>query len=176
MTVTARPIKPGPENAASVPAALPDPLSSIVLADEAATDELAARIAALAHSGDLILLEGGLGSGKTAFARGFLRALGVGEEVPSPTFTLVQAYETDKGAVWHFDLYRLKQPEEALELGFEEARADGIVLVEWPDRLGAHLPGDALTVALAIDGPTQRSATLSARGDWQARLASGGLT
>jgi tRNA threonylcarbamoyladenosine biosynthesis protein TsaE len=177
MTVTARPIKPGPENAASVPAPSPDPLIvPIVLADLAATDELAARIARLARSGDLILLQGGLGSGKTAFARGFLRALGVREEVPSPTFTLVQAYETDKGPVWHFDLYRLQQPEEAVELGFDEARANGIVLVEWPDRLGPHVPEDALTLTLAIAGPTQRSVTLSGSGEWRMRLAPAGLT
>jgi tRNA threonylcarbamoyladenosine biosynthesis protein TsaE len=176
MTVTARPIKPGPKKASSAKASVPATDSgAIALADPAATDQLAGRIAALARPGDLILLEGGLGSGKTAFARGFLRALGVGEEVPSPTFTLVQAYETDKGVVWHFDPYRLKRPEEAVELGFEEARADGIVLVEWPDRLGPHLPTDALTISLAIAGPTQRNARLSASGDWQARLASEGL-
>lgn len=148
---------------------------SIALADLTSTERLAAWIAALAHPGDLILLQGGLGSGKTAFARGFLRSLGVREEVPSPTFTLVQAYDTVKGVVWHFDLYRVQRPEEAIELGFEEARADGIVLVEWPDRLGPSVPEDALRVGLEIDGPIQRRATVSATGDWQLRLASAGL-
>jgi tRNA threonylcarbamoyladenosine biosynthesis protein TsaE len=177
MTVTARSIKPGSKKASSARASVPDRAPApIALPDLAATDELAARISELAHSGDVILLQGGLGSGKTSFARGFLRALGVREEVPSPTFTLVQAYDTDKGPVWHFDLYRLKQPEEAIELGFEEAQAEGIVLVEWPDRLGLLLPADALTIALAIEGPKQRSAALSAGGDWQIRLAAAGLT
>lgn len=147
----------------------------IALADEAATQALAARVAALARVGDVILLEGGLGSGKTSFARGFLRSLGVDEEVPSPTFTLVQAYETRKGPVWHFDLYRLKQPLEALELGFEEARAEAILLVEWPERLGPLRPADALTLRLEIEGPGRRSARLSGGGDWPARLAGAGL-
>jgi tRNA threonylcarbamoyl adenosine modification protein YjeE len=143
----------------------------IALADEAATLALAGRVAALARKGDAILLEGGLGSGKTVFARGFLSALGVAEEVPSPTFTLVQAYDTAKGPVWHFDLYRLRQPEEVPELGFEEASAAGIVLVEWPERLGSWRPADGLTVALEIAGPGRRSATLTGGGDWPARLA-----
>jgi tRNA threonylcarbamoyladenosine biosynthesis protein TsaE len=143
----------------------------IPLADEAATQALAARVAALARAGDVILLEGGLGSGKTSFARGFLRALGIDEEVPSPTFTLVQAYDTRKGPVWHFDLYRLRQPQEALELGFEEAHAEAILLVEWPERLGPLRPADALTLRLEMEGTKGRSATLSGGGDWPARLA-----
>ena len=148
----------------------------IALPDETATHALAARIAGLARPGDAILLEGGLGSGKTSFARAFLRALGVEEEVPSPTFTLVQAYETAKGPVWHFDLYRLTQPEEALELGWEEARAAAMLLVEWPERLGPLRPLDALTVSLEIEGATRRRAALSGGGDWPARLAEAGLT
>ena len=146
-----------------------------LLADEAATQALAGRIAALARRRDVILLEGGLGSGKTSFARGFLRALAVEEEVPSPTFTLVQAYQTAMGAVWHFDLYRLKQPEEALELGFDEARAEAILLVEWPERLGPLRPADALTLSLQILGPDGRAATLTGGGDWPARLVGAGL-
>jgi tRNA threonylcarbamoyladenosine biosynthesis protein TsaE len=147
----------------------------IALEDEAATDRLAARIAGLVRRGDAILLQGGLGSGKTSFARAFLRALGVEEEVPSPTFTLVQAYETAKGPVWHFDLYRLKQPEEALELGLEEARGEAILIVEWPERLGPLRPNDALTLSLEIDGPARRRAALSGGGDWPVRLAEAGL-
>jgi tRNA threonylcarbamoyladenosine biosynthesis protein TsaE len=147
----------------------------IPLADEAATQALAARVAALARAGDVILLEGGLGSGKTSFARGFLRALGIDEEVPSPTFTLVQAYDTRKGPVWHFDLYRLRQPQEALELGFEEAHAEAILLVEWPERLGPLRSADALTLRLEMEGTKGRSAALSGGGDWPARLAGAGL-
>ena len=111
---------------------------TIALDAEAATHDLAGRIAGLARPGDAILLEGGLGSGKTSFARGFLRALGIAEEVPSPTFTLLQVYDTANGPVWHFDLYRLKRPDEALELGLEEGRAEAILLIEWPERLGAQ--------------------------------------
>ena len=147
---------------------------TIALADEAATAELAGRVARLARAGDVILLQGELGSGKTAFARGFLRALGVEEEVPSPTFTLVQAFDTAKGPVWHFDLYRLTRPEEALELGLEEAMAEAILLIEWPERLGHLLPLDALTVALSIAAPG-RAARLSGGGDWPLRLKQAGL-
>ena len=176
MTVPARPIKPGPQQAAGLQMPLPDPRPmAITLSDEAATLALAVRLAAVARPGDAILLEGGLGSGKTCFARGLLTALGVSEEVPSPTFTLVQAYETAKGPAWHLDLYRVKRPEEALELGFEEARAEAIIIIEWPDRLGPFRPSDALTVALKITGPTEREAVLSGGGDWPARLAEAGL-
>ncbi|HXV24537.1 MAG TPA: tRNA (adenosine(37)-N6)-threonylcarbamoyltransferase complex ATPase subunit type 1 TsaE [Alphaproteobacteria bacterium] len=147
----------------------------ILLDDETATLDFAARIAALARPGDVILLEGGLGSGKTVFARGFLRALGVAEEVPSPTFTLVQAYDSSKGPVWHFDLFRLMKPEDVLELGFEEGRAEAMLLVEWPDRLGPLRPADALTVALEIETSARRRARLSGGGDWSQRLAAGGL-
>lgn len=148
---------------------------TIALDAEAATHDLAGRIAGLARPGDAILLEGGLGSGKTSFARGFLRALGIAEEVPSPTFTLLQVYDTANGPVWHFDLFRLKRPDEALELGLEEGRAEAILLIEWPERLGPMRPSDALTVALEIAGPAARRARLSGGGDWPRRLAAAGL-
>ena len=115
----------------------------------AATEALAATVAALARAGDAILLEGELGAGKSAFARAFLRAA-TGDpalEVPSPTFTLVQSYDTRIGVVQHFDLWRLEGPGGLTELGWDEAR-NGIVLVEWPDRLGPLRPAEALTVAL----------------------------
>ena len=110
----------------------------IELPDLAATEALAAAVAALARAGDAILLEGELGAGKSAFARAFLRAASGDPalEVPSPTFTLVQSYDTRIGTVHHFDLWRLDGPGGLAELGWDEAR-DDIVLVEWPDRLGA---------------------------------------
>ncbi len=122
------------------------------LPDEAATARLAQSLAALARKGDVIALYGGLGSGKTAFARAFINALpGSGgsplpepEEVPSPTFTLLQAYERAPAPVWHFDLYRLTRPDEVYELGFEEALGEGIVLIDWPERLGPLLPAERL--------------------------------
>jgi tRNA threonylcarbamoyladenosine biosynthesis protein TsaE len=123
----------------------------IALPDLAATARLAAAAAALARRGDAILLEGPLGAGKTAWARAFLRAA-AGDptlEVPSPTFTLVQSYDTRLGPVHHFDLWRLDGPAALDELGWDEA-CDDIVLVEWPDRLGPLRPADALTVVLAL--------------------------
>jgi tRNA threonylcarbamoyladenosine biosynthesis protein TsaE len=144
------------------------------LPDEAATVGLARRLAGRARQGDVIGLEGALGSGKTSFARGFIRALGRGdEEVPSPTFTLVEIYSfAGKPPVWHFDLYRLRAAEEAWELGIEEAWSEGISLVEWPERLEALLPPDHLLVALSEGAGTgARVARLSASAGWVSRLA-----
>jgi tRNA threonylcarbamoyladenosine biosynthesis protein TsaE len=135
----------------------------IALPDLAATEALAAAVAQVVRAGDAILLEGLLGAGKTAFARGFLRAAADDPalDVPSPTFTLVQEYETKLGAVHHYDLWRLDGPGALDELGWDEAR-DAIVLVEWPDRLGALRPAEALTIALeAADAPRVRRATLT---------------
>src|SRR5689334_8960174 len=95
----------------------------IDLPDESATAMLAARTAGVARPADIIALKGELGAGKTAFARAFIRARGGADEVPSPTFTLVQVYDLDPTAIWHFDLYRLRAPEEAWELGIEDAFA-----------------------------------------------------
>ena len=128
------------------------------LPDLAATEVLATAVAALARAGDAILLEGELGAGKSAFARAFLRVASGDPrlEVPSPTFTLVQSYETRIGTVHHFDLWRLDGPHGLAELGWEEARAEGIVLLEWPERLGPLLPKH-LSVILEIDGDGRRA-------------------
>ncbi|HEY4254625.1 MAG TPA: tRNA (adenosine(37)-N6)-threonylcarbamoyltransferase complex ATPase subunit type 1 TsaE [Roseomonas sp.] len=133
------------------------------LPDLAATEALAARLAGLLAPGDAVLLEGPLGAGKSAFARALLRAAAgdPGLEVPSPTFTLAQGYDLPRGMAHHFDLYRLGGADEVLELGWDEAR-EGIVIVEWPDRLGALRPRDALTVTLAPGaGDDARVARLS---------------
>ncbi len=148
----------------------------IDLPDEAATGRLAARIAARAQKGDVIALSGPLGSGKTSFARAFIRARGLdAAEVPSPTFMLVEVYDGGAGPlswpVWHFDLYRIEQPEEIRELGLEEALAEGICLIEWPERLGAYLPAERLDLALAMGKhETARVASLSGTLSWQKRL------
>ncbi|WP_119421234.1 tRNA (adenosine(37)-N6)-threonylcarbamoyltransferase complex ATPase subunit type 1 TsaE [Desertibaculum subflavum] len=142
------------------------------LADLDATARLARRLARVAVPGDVIALEGDLGAGKTAFARAFISAAtGAETEVPSPTFTLVQTYETHIGPIWHFDLYRLSAAEEARELGLDEAFAEGISLIEWPERLGPQLPPKALTLRLEMGADEDaRRATLEAKGRWAALL------
>ena len=135
------------------------PTFSLPLADEAATERLGAALAARLRPRDVVALEGGLGAGKTTLARAILRAATGDPEliVPSPTFTLVEIYETPSASWWHFDLYRLEQPEQVFELGWEEARAEGVALVEWPERLGPLLPRERLTVRLAIEGEGRRA-------------------
>jgi tRNA threonylcarbamoyladenosine biosynthesis protein TsaE len=147
-------------------------IAVINLPDEAATAVFAARLAPLAKPGDVIALNGDLGAGKTTFARAFIRACGiVGEEVPSPTFTLVQIYEAADAAIWHFDLYRLTAADEAWELGIEEAFASGISLIEWPDRLGALLPRRCLAITFEFgERPEARRAVVEGDAGWRARL------
>jgi len=143
------------------------------LPDEAATGRLAARLASRARARDTIALSGPLGSGKTSFARAFVRALGRGdEEVPSPTFTLVETYAfPGRPTVWHFDLYRLERAEEVYELGIEEAFGDGVVLIEWPERIAKLLPRERLDIALAQGhDPNARIATLAASPGWATRI------
>lgn len=131
------------------------------LPDLAATEALAGRLASQARAGDAILLQGPLGAGKTAFARAFLRALSGDSalEVPSPSFTLVQTYATPAGPVHHFDLWRLDGPDRLTELGWEEALSD-IVLVEWPERLGARRPAGATLIEFAFGKDEARRARL----------------
>jgi tRNA threonylcarbamoyladenosine biosynthesis protein TsaE len=154
-------------------------VTEIVLADLAATERLAARIGALARPGDVIALQGPLGAGKTAFARGFIAALAraegrAAEDVPSPTFTLVQSYDFARFTVHHFDLYRLEDAAEAQELGLDEARDGGVVLIEWPERLGALLPQERLHIVLAPGpAPDVRMARIEAFGSWQGRWEDG---
>ncbi len=137
------------------------------LPDLDATQRLGAGIAGGLQPGDAVALWGDLGAGKTTLARAILRALGVTEDVPSPTFTLVQSYDTPRLPVSHYDLYRLKTAREMEELGFDQALADGAVLVEWPERAPEALPPEALHVRLgAADGA--RLARLTGPARWQA--------
>jgi tRNA threonylcarbamoyladenosine biosynthesis protein TsaE len=144
----------------------------VELPDEAATAALAARIARLARPGDVIALKGELGAGKTSFARAFIRDRGGAEAVPSPTFTLVQTYDVGDVAIWHFDCYRLRRPDDAWELAIEDAFAEGISLIEWPERLGPLVPARRLEITLSA-GPTAsaRRATIDPDADWAGRLA-----
>src|SRR5215469_6486758 len=112
------------------------PAFSMSLPNEAATEQLGATLAERLKPGDVVGLKGELGSGKTTLARAILRAAAGDPDlvVPSPTFTLVEVYDTPRGTYWHFDLYRLEAPHQAYELGWEEALAGGITLIEWPER------------------------------------------
>lgn len=147
------------------------PIRTFDLQDAAATRALAGAIAPLARPGDALALSGDLGMGKTEFARGFVRARAGAEiEVPSPTFTLVQTYDLPGGEIWHFDLYRLADPEEIWELGWEAAREGAIALIEWPERLGPYLPVDRLAIDFAQGpGETARRVALSGDAGWVRR-------
>ncbi|WP_269515575.1 tRNA (adenosine(37)-N6)-threonylcarbamoyltransferase complex ATPase subunit type 1 TsaE [Brevundimonas subvibrioides] len=148
----------------------------VALADEAATTALGAALAGSLGVGEAILLQGPLGMGKSTLARGLIRALtGPDEDVPSPTFTLVQFYETDP-PVAHFDLYRLTRPEEAFEIGLDEALDVGCALIEWPERLGDDLDRalgpDRLSIVLSEDGDG-RVVTVSGVGAWAGKIDAG---
>jgi N-acetylmuramate 1-kinase len=143
------------------------------LPDEAATAGLAHELALFVRPGDCLAISGDLGSGKTALARALIRALsprGESLEVPSPTFTLVQTYDDTRVPVAHFDFYRLNDPAELAETGFDEFAETHVTLVEWPDRLPGELPDDRLEVALEVAG-TGRRARLTGHGVWSDKLA-----
>lgn len=151
----------------------------IILPSPQATESLGARLAPALHPGDVLLLEGPLGAGKSALARALIRARQraaghAPEDVPSPSYTLVQTYAAGALEIWHADLYRLGDPGEVAELGLEDAFAHALVLVEWPDRLGDARPARALTLRLEPDAdrPDTRRLTVRAEGGgWDAALA-----
>ncbi len=147
-------------------------LTAIDLPDETATRLLGAKLALILRAGDVVALLGDLGAGKTTLARGLIQSiLGPNEPVPSPTFTLVQAYEPASGGtpIYHFDLYRLSHAEELVELGWEDALTGGISLVEWPERAGDSLPDTALWIELLEHGEG-RSAHFFGSSEWAERL------
>lgn len=132
-----------------------------VLRSEAETEAFARVFARALGPSDAVMLRGGLGAGKTSFCRAVIRELCGDDrlEVPSPTFTLVQHYEADDGrALWHFDLYRIEDPDEVYETGWEEALGQAILLVEWPERLGGLIPRQRVEVTLSpvADNPDAR--------------------
>lgn len=144
------------------------------LPDAAATTAMAQALAPVLARGDAVFLEGPLGAGKTHFARAVIQArlaeLGLYEDVPSPTFTLVQTYPTDP-PIWHADLYRLSDVEEVYELGLDEGLAEGVALIEWPDRLGHAAPQRRLELAFAHDGPGRAVAARFEGRGWDAARA-----
>jgi len=142
-----------------------------------ATKDLAARIAKCLRVGDIVALKGPLGAGKTTLARYIIQGLGWMEsEIPSPTFTLAQEYDFSKFTLWHFDMYRLEAPEDALEIGVEEAFATGVSLIEWPERLGGYLPLQRLDVTLSFrndagrDDEGARQVELNVESAWADRV------
>jgi tRNA threonylcarbamoyladenosine biosynthesis protein TsaE len=144
------------------------------LPDAEAAARLGAAVALALRPGEAVCLQGPLGAGKSTLARALVRALTTPhEDVPSPTFTLVQFYETNgfgrlQFPLAHFDLYRLERAEEAFEIGLDEALEEGAAVIEWPERLGGRLPQDRLDIDIAIDGEG-RVARLSPHGAWKGR-------
>jgi tRNA threonylcarbamoyladenosine biosynthesis protein TsaE len=147
-----------------------------LLPDAEATARLGAAIARGLRPGEAVCLSGPLGAGKSTLARGLVRALTTpDQEAPSPTFTLVQTYPGRDFEIAHFDLYRLTRAEEAFELGLEEALAEGVAIIEWPERLDGALPVDRLEVEIAFSdqsdagGETGREVRMRAFGAWRGR-------
>lgn len=132
---------------------------------------LGAHLAAIAHPGDVIALSGPLGAGKTSIARGLLAVLGLEEEAPSPSFAIVQPYDAPETRfpVLHIDLYRIDDPAEAEELGLEDARADSLLVVEWPERLGEAYWHDALWLTLEVTPDGARELTAKVPAAWKDR-------
>jgi tRNA threonylcarbamoyladenosine biosynthesis protein TsaE len=139
------------------------------LPDAEATARLGAAVALALKPGEAVCLHGPLGAGKSTLARALVRALTTPhEDVPSPTFTLVQFYESCAFPLAHFDLYRLERADEAFEIGLDEALEEGVAVIEWPERLGGRLPEDRLDIDIAISGEG-RTARLSPHGAWKGR-------
>jgi tRNA threonylcarbamoyladenosine biosynthesis protein TsaE len=142
---------------------------TIFLPDQAATEALGHRLAPLLIPGDVVLLSGEIGAGKSSFARAIIRArFGEATEVPSPTYTLVQTYDDGPVAIWHADLYRIAGADDILELGLRDATEAAICLVEWPERAPAIWPATALRLAFVPDN-TGRAVRISGN----ARLLAG---
>jgi len=142
---------------------------TVKLPTEADTARLGEAVAAALRPGEAVCLSGPLGAGKSTLARALVRALTTpDEEVPSPTFTLVQFYEAPRLNIAHFDLYRLTSADEAYEIGLDEALEDGAAVIEWPERLDGRLPPQRLDIEITLEGEG-RAARLTPHGAWKGR-------
>ncbi len=145
----------------------------ITLDNEQETITFARKMTSFLRSGDVVLLQGDLGAGKSFLSRQIIQHFAGAEiEVPSPTFTLVQTYELPSIEIWHFDLYRLSYPDEVIELGWDEALGQSLMLIEWPDRLGDLCPENYIEIALSLCGvnPDKRTLTMTGYGDMAKRV------
>ena len=143
----------------------------MILSDAAATDAAGRALAPHLRVGDIIALSGDLGAGKTSFARGLLAGLGLTEEAPSPSFALVIPYAPPDVTlpVWHVDLYRLDDPADVEQLGIDDALYDSVLIIEWPERMGARLWPNALRLHFASTDDGGRALTVAVPPSWEAR-------
>ena len=142
----------------------------MIFADEEATRAFGATLAPLLRAGDVVLLSGPLGAGKTTLVRGLLGALGHVGEVPSPSFAIVQPYEELPMPLWHVDLYRISDPSEIEELGLDTVLGEGALIVDWPDRAGAGAwPPTALILSIAQREDGSRALTAQPGEGWESR-------
>ena len=131
-------------------------MTTYIARTEQDTMRIATELAKQVKIGDIVALYGTLGMGKTVFCRGFIESFLPNTEVPSPTFTLLQTYDTEKFPIYHFDMYRLKSPIEAYEIGIEDAFVEGVSLIEWPEKLGKLLPKKHISVSIEADGENRK--------------------
>lgn len=139
------------------------------LSDSQKTLALGQKLALKAKCGDVIALRGDLGAGKTTLSRGFIQALCDVSDVPSPTYTLVQTYETSDFEIWHCDFYRLDTPDDIYELGVLDAFEEAVTVMEWPDKIGHHVPDNCLNVTILFDDEARR-VRITGPDEWMERL------
>ncbi len=139
--------------------------------DEASTVIFGKKLAQMAKQGDIFALFGTLGMGKSVLARAFIQSLTGAEEVPSPTFTLVQSYDAPDFEIFHYDLYRIKSPEEIFEIGMEEAVYQGVSLIEWPEMMGGYLPRNCFRVEITPQKDGRKITISTASEEKRQRLA-----
>ena len=139
--------------------------------DEASTVIFGKKLAQMAKQGDVFALFGTLGMGKSVLARAFIQSLTGAEEVPSPTFTLVQSYDAPDFEIFHYDLYRIKSPEEIFEIGMEEAMYQGVSLIEWPEMMGGYLPRNCFRVEITPQKDGRKITISTASEEKRQRLA-----